>query len=582
MVQTICRQVQDTTMASFYLIDQSLRDEGSHHADYVRCIAWAAREAGFQVIIGANRQLSKEWCHWKSDLSRFATIKPAFRNTTYQRVSGLAGMQRMKRSLAIANEKSPKTGRIRRLIHRLAKYRQDRIRESIIRQFARDCHGFFQHLPLSAQDHIFFASISDLELIGLANYLAKTPRTLKAQWHVQFHFNLFDGRPPEYEQQGETLLSVRCGIAKALSPIVYHNLNLFTTTDELADQFNQLGVGYFEPLAYPIAKEFAPHFNRSTAVAGSPEENSFELKLCQESDRLLVGNPSEHGRNSNDFDPHCLGTATWSPEPIRGAKSDPGKSTSSYRDPQVQLWQRPLKVVCPGAVRREKNQEDYFQPLIDQVYESLLATKRIELIAQVPTKKIGEREKLVLTPPIKKQSGGEEPLLTTVAHPLPRWEYCDLLRSCDVGLLFYDSRAYFSRRAGILGELLSAGKPVIVPAGSWLAEQIAEPGFRHIEQHFAKREYRVVGLGDLAWDSSNVPMHGGVINLDDGRRPFQFVLPLKENDAELAIRFDWQWPLERGIYCRIEVEQFCDDGSLTRNCQILGHRTAQHLSLIHI
>ena len=54
------------------------------------------------------------------------------------------------------------------------------------------------------------------------------------------------------------------------------------------------------------------------------------------------------------------------------------------------------------------------------------------------------------------------------AHPLPDQQYVELIKTSDCGLLFYDSRAYFSRRAGVLGELLSCGKPVIVPAGSWL------------------------------------------------------------------------------------------------------------------
>lgn len=560
-------------MAKFYLIDQSFKEEGSHHADYVRCIAWAAKDAGYEVVIGANRCLSKKWCKWMSDVSRFATIQPAFRHTTYQSVSGLAGMQRMKRS---ANRflEGKSTG-FARLISRIRKYRTNRVRDSIIQQFARNCQTFFQHVPLSPQDHVFFASVSELELIGLANYLARNPHTLPVQWHVQFHFNLFDGRPPEYERQSDTLLEVRSSLSKALSPVVYHNLNLFTTTEELADQYNQLGVGYFQPLAYPIAKEFAPDYSRATVDSNTSSDLQLILTMKREQgDSILRSYSSGQIRSSyldqsifstESTDTISVGHPTLLSENLIGGEN----SLSGEHRP------RPLKVVCPGSVRREKGQQDFFQPLIDQVFEKLIAPRRIELVAQTSARKIGERNKLAVTPPAGLEVGLEN-LITTVPHPLPRWDYCELIRSADIGLLFYDSRAYYSRRAGILGELLSAGKPVIVPAGSWLAEQIAESGFRHVENTFARSPYRVLGLSEFSWDRSNVPMHGGVINFDDGRRPFQFELPLQKNDGRIALRFDWQWPQERGIYCRVEVEQFSNERLIQKTCQVVGHRSSQY------
>ncbi|MCA9261194.1 MAG: hypothetical protein KDA61_18390, partial [Planctomycetales bacterium] len=58
-------------------------------------------------------------------------------------------------------------------------------------------------------------------------------------------------------------------------------------------------------------------------------------------------------------------------------------------------------------------------------------------------------------------------------HPLPTSDYIDLVRHSDVGLFLYDRRRYFARCSGVLVEMLSSGVPVIVPAGSWLAAQIA-------------------------------------------------------------------------------------------------------------
>jgi glycosyltransferase involved in cell wall biosynthesis len=60
-----------------------------------------------------------------------------------------------------------------------------------------------------------------------------------------------------------------------------------------------------------------------------------------------------------------------------------------------------------------------------------------------------------------------------VPHPLNAADYVDLISRADIGLFLYDSRTYFARCSGVLLEMLCAGVPVIVPAGCWLADQVA-------------------------------------------------------------------------------------------------------------
>jgi hypothetical protein len=48
--------------------------------------------------------------------------------------------------------------------------------------------------------------------------------------------------------------------------------------------------------------------------------------------------------------------------------------------------------------------------------------------------------------------------------------------------LLYDADQYYARCSGVMVEMLKAGVPVIVPAACWMAEQIAEPIFRHRDQ----------------------------------------------------------------------------------------------------
>lgn len=53
-------------------------------------------------------------------------------------------------------------------------------------------------------------------------------------------------------------------------------------------------------------------------------------------------------------------------------------------------------------------------------------------------------------------------------------EYYQLLMSADLLMIPYDINSYRYRTSGVLTESLAAGKPVIIPANSWLASQVDE------------------------------------------------------------------------------------------------------------
>jgi hypothetical protein len=420
--------------------------------------------------------------------------------------------------------------------------------------------------------------MSDLELMGLASYLARSPHSLRAQWHAQFHFNLFEGRPPEYEQQAATLHTVRSRLTAALAPVAYHNLSFYSTTDELTEQYNQLGIGHFQSLAYPIATEFAPQAVRF----GQSGSISSRVRLDAVSGRnstAVTSHPFNAAQSWTGMDPKITAdqprdSKNWSAESPFSCVSGNRDDNESGRD--LITFPRPLRVVCPGAIRREKGQSEYLPTLIQEIESSLLSSKKIQLIVQQSERKIAERSKLALP----KSCHADRDAIAFVPHPLPKADYVQLIRHADIGLLYYDSHTYYSRRAGILGELLSVGKPVIVPAGCWMAEQLAEPIFRHVEKWFAEREHRRLGMADFQWKIDNAPMHGGIINFDNGRRPFRFESDLKPADSAVGLRFDWHWPCESGIYCRVEWEQLDQGGSvIDRGSQILGHRLQQPLHL---
>ena len=55
---------------------------------------------------------------------------------------------------------------------------------------------------------------------------------------------------------------------------------------------------------------------------------------------------------------------------------------------------------------------------------------------------------------------------------LPREQYFHMLGRSDIVLCLYDAKVYRARSSGIMAEALAAGKPVVVPAGTWMDHQL--------------------------------------------------------------------------------------------------------------
>lgn len=477
-------------VANFFLIDQSLCRPGGHHTDYARWIADAADRAGYLVTLGANRRLKRDFA-----LESPCEIRACFRNTIYQPYSFLAGLRHLTRSrfhpdldAPVSQSGGPRNrGRI---------LRRDLGRDRRVQQFASDCRQFFQNSVMGPGDQALFAAVSEIELLGLARFLAGQRRTLPVEWHLQFHFNLFHGRPPEYAGQQETLHRVKRCFAEARKLAPHHRLHFYTTSQTLADQFNLLQMGTFRELPYPIAPDFYP------AAEPATSDGATEAQRRQ----------------------HAIQGST----------------------PPVSF---PIRLTSPGELRREKGTADYVQPLVRRLGPTLLADGRLELVFQKPRPRWNRRDKL----PLSSFSDSELKGIRLEPHPLPDTAYRNLIRNTDAGLLFYDSRVYFSRRAGVLGELLSSGKPVIVPAGSWLADQIQPLIETHARNTLAEgNRLRTLSLPELQWTSHNAPLPGQVLSCDHGPHSFQATFDTATGETYCAIEFEWHYPGEHGTYCRID------------------------------
>ena len=531
-------------VARFHIIDQSLCHHGGHHFDYVNCMVQAASENELETFVAANRRFRTDQLFGSKHAGnrRPAKVVSVFSNTTYQRESWLAGLRHLKRSNVVldrpaADENSPSI--FRKSFSWLKDRRSKKKRRQLIAQFARDLGRYFESLPsreLHQEDHVFFTTVSELELMGLAIFLANSPWTQPATWHLQFHYNLFDGRTPEFESQTRVLGKVRGCFLAALSRVPDHDLHFYCTSEELVEQFERLKVVDFSRLPYPINSRFAP--------AKYPTRVVESVFATRQSHR----NPLSDAATDNRLPERPIGS--------------------------------PLRMICPGELRREKGVANHLQTVIDNLWQDYFGCGALEVAVQRPRKKFLRRQKVEIQLPVGDR--GDSSPVKYVQHPLREDEYAEFIKRADFGLLMYDSRAYFSRRAGVLGELLACGKPVIVPAGCWLAHQLQEIQFNHIEtQGDALPKSRTLGLSELEFDLSNAPLSGGLVSFDQSRHPFEFKIPLQKDETLVVVGFEWHNPIIEGVDVSLEcIENGPQGNRSSATKQVAGHRRSGRRCLV--
>lgn len=504
-------------MAKFIVIDQSLRDAGGHHFDYDFHLLRAAQEMGFETVLGCHRRFRQ------FDLlpAGCRTI-PIFRHQTYNRYSDMIGIRHI-----VGDWEKGKAVRRMKDWYKSRRHQRVRQRRKRINSFAQCSGQLFRQIDVTRGDHVLAPTLSELDLLGLAQFLRDAARPPDVDWHLQFHFDILDGREPDYDAQSNLLERIRVHFQDALGSAQGHRLHFYNTSRPLTVQYNRLNVASFEPLAYPV-------------------------------------NPAL--RTSND-------TAE--------------KATDSYPTRQVR---QPLQVTCAGGVRKEKGQAQ-LAALVHELWNDCLAAGEAQLIVQA---KIDPRantpEVLIPLPTGQEREGlneGGSPV-RYVPHPLAMEDYADLIRSADIGLIMYDSDRYYARWSGVLSEYLTAGVPVIVPAGCCLAEQIAEPIYRY--QESLADTCKPVSDGGVSIGDWSCSGKAGAAENDDrltfgvaaDRLAGQFESPKGAN--ALLQTFNWSASTPPGIYMQLHITQLDDAGDeVARSTTVVGRRhNSQASALVHL
>lgn len=371
-------------MRKFILVDHSLRDTGGHHYPYAASVLQAAASAGYAPALATHRDFgaAKDFPpHWP--------LHPLFPQVSYS-------------AHALDTQSAPRAadGPLARLFAPWRSLWQRRQRRRHIRRFAAACMELFAKLPLEAGDLVFFPTASELDLQGLALFIAQSPSLPAAEWHAQLHFGIHREREWRLRGDASAAAAMQASLRASLQQCRGIRLRLWCTTEPLADQYRALGVADFAVLPYPVHPSFA-----------------------------------------------------------------------AYR--QLRSRPMPARIACLGHARREKNQRA-LPALLQELWRDAFAPGHAQLVVQNAR------------PALRKALGAcAEGLSADMAPARPfepvdcsagtldQEQYARLVCGSDIGLLLYDARRYHDRCSGVLLEMLVAGVPVVVPARSWLSEQIA-------------------------------------------------------------------------------------------------------------
>lgn len=163
------------------------------------------------------------------------------------------------------------------------------------------------------------------------------------------------------------------------------------------------------------------------------------------------------------------------PIPFRHNWMSPEKA-GEISDQSVQ--HRPLNVIYLGQARVEKGFQ-HLPRLVESLWDTHVRPGKLRFTFQanmnIPGGEPGIREAHL---DLRRFSKNMVRLFT---EPLNSADYYRHLLDGDIVVLPYDADTYRNRSSAPLAEALLAGKPVVVPAGTWMAEQIDDARGRVFE-----------------------------------------------------------------------------------------------------
>jgi hypothetical protein len=484
-------------MPRFVLIDHSLCRVGGHEFDYAESILRAAEADGHQIALVTHRDFRDG-----ARLPQGWRVQAVFPHTAHTRNAVfLGGHSHL--PIGIDGKRLAETAcgtepRAPGFFQRLRRYLSCRRR---ISAFAHACQRAFTAIGCDAGDRVLFATATEFDLLGLARFLGSVPETRVVDWHVQFHFDVFAGLGSNPRDHEDRHVRLQQQFRHALDHLSQHRVFLYTTTEELATQYNALQVAAFRPLPYPVNTMLQP----LTKAGG-------------------------------------------------GA----------------------VRITCAGGVRREKGMHALGK-LVRTLRRDRTLDGKLEIAAQVSPRKLA---RLGVSPEGDPTAEHPVPVLC-LPYPVEPDVYREIICQSDIGLFLYDSEKYRVRCSGVLQEMLAAGKPVVVPGGCWLAQQIAEPVYQHVEELRENRSKTRRHADDLFWRIAQEPTPRTIsgdtcVNLPAGSW-MATELEVPDTTRQVVIAVEVRQGIPLNTYLTLRTEQRDATGELLRRFDAsVGHRSEGH------
>ncbi len=247
------------------------------------------------------------------------------------------------------------------------------------------------------------------------------------------------------------------------------------------------------------------------------------------------------------------------------------------------LPRSPLRVTSAGVMRREKGKRQ-LATLVRGVWRELSAGSA-QLLVQMDRMSLRRH----LPPSFAAQVGstrdvadpGSAPIVA-VKFPLDADQYHELIRRSGIGLFLYDSERYHARCSGVLVELLALGVPVVVPGGSWLADQVHEANYERLNRLVSTAAVLAAHRdGELSWSESRADL-SSVRHREAEECSFRepaagCSVPL--GAASMVVQVDWSAGARTGYDVLLETTAFDAAGRALSNCvQTIGQPRRDQLA----
>lgn len=205
-----------------------------------------------------------------------------------------------------------------------------------------------------------------------------------------------------------------------------------------------------------------PSRNRGSRTAGRQllQEALRQLRACDDGRRVALYTDSRELTSEYNG----LGVSSFQTLPVPAAPASPDMPPSESPPG------RPLRVVFLGDARSSKGFT--YLPAVVEALQRELAAARIRFILQAyyarswpDLRSLAARRRLRQWPADQVEQ---------IETPLSSEAYHALLHSAHIVILPYDDPLYRAQSSSVFAEALAAGKPVVVPEGTWMARQLSE------------------------------------------------------------------------------------------------------------